>query len=274
MQNSFQTVISEVVRTTGDLWSKGWAEANAGNISIRLAPGTCEGQDDFEPRSDWIALDAQFPNLAAERILITGSGTYMHNVELRPQDNLGVIEIDASGGKYRILWGYASGDRPTSELPTHLRAHAVRKRVSGDSDRAVLHTHCPNITAMTLALELDTVRISKLLWQMHTECIVNFPEGIEFVPWILPGSVELGKATAKGLEKRRVILWQYHGIVATGPTLSTAFGLIDTAESAAQIYLKAVAAGGVRNRLSDKQLQALAAAFSLQVDASILNTQV
>jgi len=274
MQNSFQSVISGVVRTTIDLWQKGWAEANAGNISVRLAPGTCEGQEGLEPRCDWILLDTQFPNLAIERILITGTGTYMHNVELSPEDNLGVIEIDASGGKYRILWGYASGDRPTSELPTHLRAHSVRKRVSNDSDRAVLHTHCPNITAMTLAAELDTVRISKLLWQMHTECIINFPEGIEFVPWILPGSVELGEATAKGLEKRRLILWQYHGIVAAGPTLDKAFGLIDTAESAAQIYLKSVGAGGVRNKLSDKQLQNLAAAFSLKVDPSILNTQV
>lgn len=274
MQNSFQTVLSKIAKTTGDLWTKGWAEANAGNISIRLEPGTCDGQSDFEPRSDWVALDMPFPNLANDCILITGTGAYLRNVPLEPQENLGVIQLDASGAGFRLLWGHTFGDRPTSELPAHVRAHSVRKRISGGADCAVLHTHPPNLVAMTHALELDTARLSKLLWQMHPECIILFPDGIEVTPWMVPGSLELAKATARGLEKRRSVFWQFHGIVATGPTLDAAFGLIDAAESASEVYMKAAGAGGVTSKLSDKQLHAIVEAFSLQPDEAILNSQI
>lgn len=274
MQDSFQKIISEIVKTSRDMWSKGWAEANAGNISLRLRPEIAQDETTFRPRSDWVALDMKFPNLAKEHFLISGTGMYLRNIEISPVDNVGVIELDDSGCKYRLLWGYESGCDPTSELLAHLEAQAVRKRVTEGTDRAVIHTHSPNLTALTYALDLDTLRISKLLWEMHTECIIIFPEGVEFVPWMLPGSLELAEATAKGLEKRRVILWQFHGVLATGDNLDAAFGLIDTAEKAAGIYLKASAAGRISNKLSTEQLEALVSRFALKPDPSIMNTRI
>jgi rhamnulose-1-phosphate aldolase len=72
------------------------------------------------------------------------------------------------------------------------------------------------------------------------------------------------------MERRRLVLWQYHGIVAAGPDLDAAFGLIETAEKAAEIYLKVAAVGSVGRRLSNEQLSALARRFGVEPDPEIL----
>ena len=41
-------------------------------------------------------------------------------------------------------------------------------------------------------------------------------------------------------------MWQHHGVFARGRNLDAAFGLIHMADKAAGIYLKAMAAGGMR----------------------------
>jgi rhamnulose-1-phosphate aldolase len=105
---------------------------------------------------------------------------------------------------------------------------------------------------------------------MHTECIVVFPGGCGFAEWRLPGSEELARATEQIMERRTLALWQYHGIVAAGRNLDAAFGLIETAEKAAEIYLKAAALGSVERRLGNDQLNALARRFGVEPDPEIL----
>ncbi len=261
-------LLEDVVATTHDLWHKGWAERNAGNISVRLPDE--QVPDDFRRDGPWRAIGAAVPEVAGEHFLFTGTGTYMRNVERAPPTNLGVIEIDESGAAYRVGWGHGGGGTPTSELGPHLRAHAARARASGDGDRAVIHTHPANLIALTYALDLDTTTLTRLLWEMHTECIVVFPRGCGYVPWLLPGSDELARATAEVLESRTMAVWQHHGIVATGPDLDTALGLIDTAEKAAEIYVKAASIGPIRHRLDTPRLTALAERFGVEPDPDIL----
>ena len=105
---------------------------------------------------------------------------------------------------------------------------------------------------------------------MHTECIVVFPAGCGFVNWRMPGGRELAEATARVLSRRTMAVWQHHGIVAAGPDLEHAFGLIETAEKAAQIYLKAAALGPVERRLTREQLVALAENFGVEPDPELL----
>ena len=270
MTTSTPTFLHDIVKTSRDMWSKGWAEANAGNISLRLTPEIVEANTAFFRTSEWVALQRSVPSLGGEVFLVTGTGRYLRNVELFPEKNVGVIEIDDAGKTYRVLWGYKPAGAPTSELGPHLGVHAVRKAKSDNAERAVIHTHAPNIVALTNALDLDTRILTRLLWRIHAECIVVFPEGVEFIPWLLPGSVDIAEATARALEKRRVAVWQFHGILAAGRNLDAAFGLIDTVEKAAAIYVRAVAAGGVKNQLSVAQLRDLAARFHVQPDETIL----
>jgi rhamnulose-1-phosphate aldolase len=264
------TFLNEITKISRDMWSKGWAEANAGNISLRLTQEVVQANAGLFKSSEWMALPLEVPALAGEHFLVTGSGRYLRNIELYPEKNLGVIELNRAGSAYRMVWGFKPGGAPTSELTAHLGVHAVRKEVTANGERGVIHTHAPNLIALTNALDLDTGSLTRLLWQIHAECIVVFPEGVEFIPWMLPGSLEISEATAAALNNRRAAVWQFHGIVAAGRNLDSAFGLIDTIEKAASIYVRAVAAGGVRNKLSAAQLRQLATRFNVRPDETIL----
>jgi rhamnulose-1-phosphate aldolase len=258
---------SAVIRTARDLWLKGWAERNAGNLSVRLVPG--EFAEDSRREASWRPLETAIPELGGERFLFTDTGSHMRLLELDPLRNTSVIELDPNGECFRVVRADAKSG-PTSEIMPHLRAHTARKRVPGSSDRAVIHTHPPNLIALTYALTLDTDSLTRLLWEMHTECIVVFPKGCGFAEWRLPGSEDLARTTERIMERRSLVLWQYHGIVAAGPNLDAAFGLIETAEKAAEIYLKAAALGPVEHRLSNQQLTALARRFGVEPDPEIL----
>lgn len=95
-----------------------------------------------------------------------------------------------------------------------------------------------------------------------------FPQGVEFIPWMMAGSKDLGKATANAMSRRNLAVWQYHGICGCGRNLDEAFGRIDVAEKAAEIYLQVQAAGGIQQTLSDEQLLAIALNFNCPFDKS------
>lgn len=271
MSEQVPDFVQKAIKVSSDMWDKGWIEANGGNISLRL---TNEDVDEIRPlksTDDWISMEMVLGELAEDMVLVSGTGRYLRNIMLDPLVNVGVIEIDQAGGSYRIIYGFESDTRPTSELESHLRTQAAIKRVSNGLKRAVIHTHAPNLVTLSYALDLDTARLSKLLWQMHVECAPHFPEGIEFVPWIMSGCPEVGIATAAALEKRPMALWQFHGVFSRGRNLDEAFGLVDMAEKAAGIYLKAAAAGGVVSKLSVEQIRATNEHFDIPLDEECLN---
>lgn len=263
-----QELIRAVGRITRDLWLRGWAERNAGNLSYRLSP---EELSDTPLREEpWHDLGAHLPDVAGRRFLLTATGSFFRELEHTPERDLGVIEIEDSGHRYRTVWGFREGGRPTSELLPHLRAHAARIRTGQEQERAVLHTHPTNLIALTYAVPLTTHTLTRLLWEMHTECIVVFPRGCGFLDWRLPGSEDQARATEEVFEKRTLAVWQHHGVVALGVDFETAFGLVETVEKAAEIYLKVAALGPVSQRLSTAQLTALAAKFGVEPDPGIL----
>ena len=253
------------------MWTKGWAEATGGNISFRLTKDDLLHQDDIEPQSDWIALALPLPQLANDRFLTSATGSYLRNVALEPDRNLGVIELNDAGSHYRPIWGFGRTGGPSSELAAHLQAHAVRKPLTQNADRAAIHAHTPNLLALMLACDLDYRRLSRLLWSLQGECILIFPKGIRVVPYALAGTGLLAAANAQALAHTPICLWQLHGAFAMGPTLDAAFGLLDAAEKTALIYLQAAAAGGAKQCLSPQQMLASAQHFNLDIDPTILD---
>ena len=181
-----------------------------------------------------------------------------------------IVNAMGSRRNQAYLWTREGGG-PTSEILPHLRAHSARIRAGGE-ERAVLHTHPTNLIALTYAIPLTTHSLTRLLWEMHTECIVVFPRGCGFLDWRLPGSEEQARATEEVFEKRTLVVWQHHGAVALGPDFQTAFGLIETAEKAAGIYLQVSALGPVSQKLTTGQLTALAQKFGVDPDPEILGS--
>lgn len=267
-----QKLIDEIKKTSGDMARRGWAESNGGNISLRLNEDNFNCFDGLHPKFNPVQLPVAMPEISGERFLVSGTGRYLRNIELFPEKNIGVIEIDCKGESYNLLWGFEPIGAPTSELPAHLLSHCSIKAKTENQSFAFIHTHPNSIIALTYSVaNLDTKSISKLLWQSHAECIVVFPQGVEFLPWMMAGSMDLGKATASAILRRNLAIWQFHGICGCGRNLDEAFGRIDVAEKAADICLRVMAAGGAKQTLTDNQLRAIANNFNCNFDEEILD---
>ncbi|GBU08958.1 rhamnulose-1-phosphate aldolase [Gammaproteobacteria bacterium] len=256
--------IKDMIKATSDMWLKGWDERNGGNISLRLDDADIKPYEhEFNIDINEIELTEAVPTLAHHYILVTGSGKFFRNVQIDPAANLCVIKINAKGDGYQILWGMVNGGLPTSEIATHLQSHAVRKKVTNDTDRVIMHCHATNLIALTYVLELTAARFTHELWQMSTECLVVFPDGVGVVPWMVPGTDSIGNASALLIEKHSLVIWAFHGVFGAGPNLDDTFGLIDTAEKSAQILVKVIAMGGRKQGITIPEFRELAARFGV-----------
>jgi rhamnulose-1-phosphate aldolase len=250
--------MEDLIQTCSNMYRLGWNERNGGNISVRLDESDIQPYLEFRPLRT-IDLRFEAKPLAGSIFAVTGTGKYFKNVEHDPALNLGIIRICPDGSSADVLWGLSDGTRPTSELPAHLRSHIAR--LSRDPEhRVVMHCHSTNTLAMTYVHPLDDRSFTRTLWQMSTECIIVFPEGVGVLPWMLCGNDEIGRATAQKMEEYRLCVWAQHGIFGAGRTLDETFGLIETVEKAAEIYIK-VLNHPVVNTIRDSELRILAEAF-------------
>ncbi|WP_105629400.1 rhamnulose-1-phosphate aldolase [Cronobacter malonaticus] len=263
--------IQGMVKATSDMWLKGWDERNGGNVSLRLDAADVEPyRDEFYPAPRCVELSQPRTELAGCWFLVTGSGKFFRNVQLDPADTLVLLQITDDGMAYHIHWGLTNGGLPTSELASHFQSHAVRKAVSGGKDRVIMHCHATNLIALSFVLELDEARFTRLLWEGSTECLVVFPDGIGIVPWMVPGTDGIGSATSEQMKTHTLVLWPHHGIFGTRPTLDEAFGLIDTAEKSAEILVKVLSMGGMKQTITREELIALGERFGVTPHAGAI----
>ena len=251
----------EAIRTLTNLYRLGWDERNGGNLSYLLYDEDIEGYLDTDKVIREIPMSFDASDIAGKLFLVTGTGKYFKNVQYDPAENLGIIRISDKGNVAELLWGFSDGGKFTSELPAHLMSHMVRLEID-PAHRVVMHTHPTNTIAMSLVHDISPRAFTRTLWQMQTESIVVFPEGVAVLPWMVCGTNDIGVATAEQLRRQRLCVWTAHGIYGTGRTLDEAFGLIETVEKAAQLYM--LSAGlGIKNGITDDELRALAATFGL-----------
>ena len=227
------------IRMCNDGWEQGWHERNGGNLSYRMkAEEVEEVRAYLACDAEWKPIGTTVPGLAGEYFMVTGSGKYFRNVILNPEDSICIVEVDESGENYRVLWGLVNGGRPTSELPSHLMNHEVKKRVSGGKRRVIYHAHTTNVIALTFVLPLKDEVFTRELWEMATECPVVFPSGIGVVEWMVPGGRDIAVATSKLMEEYDVAIWAHHGMFCSGEDFDLTFGLMHTVEKAAEILVK------------------------------------
>ncbi len=266
--------VQGMVKATTDMWLKGWDERNGGNVSLRLTPeDVAPYRGELSPRPRIEPLTDPVPELADTFFLVTGSGKFFRNVQLSPSDNLVLLQVNHAGDAYSILWGLTAGGLPTSELASHFQSHVVRKQITQDANRVIMHCHATNLIALSYVLELDSARFTRELWEGSTECLVVFPDGVGIVPWMVPGTDGIGAATAEQMRAHPLVLWPFHGIFASGPTLDDAFGLIDTAEKSAEIMVKVRSMGGKKQTISRDELIALGRRFGVAPMAAALDVE-
>lgn len=225
------------IRMCDDGWNQGWHERNGGNLSYRVKPEEVGLVKENFNTKEWQPIGASVLTLANEYFLVTGSGKYFRNVSIQPEDSICMIELDEKGEKYRIVWGLIHGGKPTSELPSHLMNHEVKALVNPEY-RVIYHAHTTNIIALTFVLPLKDEVFTRELWEMATECPVVFPSGVGVVGWMVPGGKEIAIATSKLMKEYDLAIWAHHGMFAAGYDFDLTFGLMHTAEKAAEILVK------------------------------------
>ncbi len=251
----------EMIRTVTNMYDHGWDERNGGNVSLMLSAEQVSEYVDVDSCIRELKTGFTCPELNGKIFLVTGTGKYFKNVQYAPEVNLGLVRLTDGGETARLLWGYSDGGRFTSEFPAHMMSHAARLKVDVDN-RVVMHCHPANLLAMTYVHSLDERAFTRTLWQMCTECIVVFPDGVNILPWMLCGTNEIGAATAKKMADARLVVWSQHGIYGAGKDLDETFGLIETAEKAAEIYMK-IAHLPLVTTIRDDQLKEIAEAFGV-----------
>lgn len=251
----------EMQKTTMNMYRLGWDERNGGNISYLLDEKEVEEYLDLNQVIRTIHLGFDASPIRGKLFIVTGSGKYFKNVKDDPETNLGIVRIAADGKAAELLWGNKDGGRFTSEFPAHLMSHMARLSVDPDN-RVIMHCHPTYTLAMNYVHELNEKSFTHTLWQMCTECIVVFPDGIGVLPWMLCRTNSIGEATAKKMKEFRLVIWGMHGVYGAGKTVDEAFGLIETVEKAAQIYMLTAHLPRV-NTIRDEQLAELAEFFGV-----------
>lgn len=261
--------VREICKTTANMYRIGWDERNGGNISYML------DEEQVKPYLNLKKVIKTFPigfkeeKLIGKIFIVTGRGKYFKNVIDSPNTDLGIIRIAKDGETAELLWGYEDGGIFTSELPAHLMSHAMRLSVDSEN-RVVMHCHPTNTLAMNFVHELDDKKFTHSLWEMCTECIAVFPEGVGVLPWMLCGTNSIGEATANKMKDYRVVVWGMHGVYGSGKTLDETFGLIETVEKAAQIYMLTAHLPRI-NTIKDEEMKLLADYFKVNYRKDFLD---
>ena len=262
--------IKELGEIADNMYRLGWNERNGGNISILLRDEELAPYMEAEnPVIRNLPLALPFPDFAGKYFLVTGTGKYFKNISKSPDVCLGLIRISADGSAGELLWGYSQGGGFTSEIIMHLGAH--RNRLESDpNQRVVMHAHPCNVISMTHVHPWDEREFTRSIWQTCTECIVIFPDGIALLPWMVSSNAAIGVASAEKFKDFRILVWALHGCTVTGTTLDEAFGLLETVEKGAEIYMKIYDCPN-RKGIDFEMLKDVAEAFHLTVREGYLS---
>ena len=261
-------LVQEICDITDNMYHQGWDERNGGNISILV------DEELVRPffKQDVFLKDIPL-NFTGDEIvrnkcfLVTGTGKYFKNIKNDPETNLGLVKISEDGKVAKLMWGYKDGGSLTSEFPTHLMSHATRLKIN-PKNRVIIHSHPTYTICMGACLPVDDITFTRKLWKSNTEAVIVFPEGIGVLPPMVCGTNEIGEATAEKMKEHRLVSWTNHGIYGAGENIDEAFGLIETVEKTAKIYMLTL--GHAINEIPDRVVIELAKLWGLKIMPGVI----
>lgn len=252
----------KVAETAGYLWQKGWAERNGGNITINITDYVDDAMKAMPAIAGPFEIGTTLPHIDGCWFYCKGTGRRMRDLARDPMSNGSIIRITADCAHYEIVADKVV--KPTSELPSHLSVHDYLL-AKGSPYRASVHTHPIELVALTHSKEwMGKDVATKMLWSMIPETKAFCPRGLGMVPYMMPGSVELAKATIDAIDDDYdVVMWEKHGVFAVDVDVMDAFDQIDVLNKAALIYIAGRNMGFVPDGMSDKEMKDLSEAFNL-----------
>jgi rhamnulose-1-phosphate aldolase len=255
LNHKITNCISEISEIAQYLWQKGWAEKNAGNLSVNIT----EFADDeilSLNYSDEFKIEKPYTNLHNNFFLFSAANSRMRDLAKNPSKYLLIVKTKIDSFSYMNLEKNLQM-KPTSELLTHLSVQNLMVK-QGGKNKAILHSHPNELIAITHNPKYKkSEKLSELLWNMHPESIMFLTDGIGVVPYKLSGSEKLADKTLEIFERYKIVVWEKHGCLAIGENITDAFDLIDTAVKSTDIYFKCKNAGYEPEGLTEEQINEL-----------------
>ncbi|MBN2147582.1 MAG: class II aldolase/adducin family protein [Anaerolineales bacterium] len=236
--------LSEILHAIGQVGQRlceiSACEGAAGNISIYL--GKQLEPSSLFPLAESISLPVHVPEIAGGHFLVTGSGRRLRELLDDPQANLGLLRINPGGDKGTLFTSpLRKFTHLTSEFNTHLAVHYDHILTRGLRFHALVHAQPIHLTFLShIPAYQDWLHLNQRVLCWQPEAILNLPEGIGYLPFIIPGSTDLMHATIDQLRRHQLVLWGKHGVMARSDhSVKKASDLVEYAETGARYeYMK------------------------------------
>jgi rhamnulose-1-phosphate aldolase len=241
------------------------SEGAAGNISIYI--GWEIDPEPHFPVSEPYTLPTPAPELAGHAFLVTGSGRRLREIAHAPEANLGFLRIEEGGRTGRL---FTSLDRlfqkPTSEFNSHLAVHRDQIANRDLNFHALIHAQPLHLVYLShIPRYQDTLYLSRHVLRWQPETIVNLPEGIGFLPFLLPGSEALMQANVEAMREHKIVLWAKHGLMARSDlSVKKACDLIEYAETGARYEYLNMTNHGLADGLTAEEIRQICDAFQVE----------
>lgn len=241
------------------------SEGASGNLSVFLR-GPTQPHPMFT-QSEAFELPFEVPELARGWCIVTGSGTRSRDLEQTPAACLGCLQFDEHGS-HALLW-YAPTRRfarITSEFNSHLSVHRNHVGQHDLTFHAVVHAQPRKLTYLShLTAYQDPTYLNRRLLRWQPETILNLPEGIALVPFLMPSGSELMLASEMALHTQRIAIWAKHGVMArSNDSVLHATDLIEYLETAAAYECLDKSLGGAAEGLTPEELRQICATYSIE----------
>ena len=253
MPHIFSVIFQQLAQAGQQLTNLSAAEASGGNLSVFIK--SLDDIPDVFSTSLQVNLPVFVPHLASGWLIITTSGSRLRDIANSMTTTLCLVKIHKNGTTGTLF--SANPTLPSSEWNTHLAVHQDQVFHHMLDFHSVLHAQPFHLTYLSHRQEYSDFSIlnrNLLRWQPET--ILNFPEGIGIIPFMVPGSNQLMEASVVSLRDHKAILWQRHGIVTRSNLgLVKAADLVEYAETAARYEVINLQCGNPSNGLSSDELK-------------------
>ncbi len=271
MINSPYPTLDDLLKSIGvtgrHLANIGASEGAAGNISVCVR-WTLDLNDHFPVVSEMV-LPQDVPELEGATIIVSGTGCRLREIIDDPTSNLVCVEI-AKGGHTGIVHKSSSGrnENVTSEFNSHLAVHYDQILATGTNFHAVVHAQPMYLTFLSHISRYQNEKfLNKQLLRWQPEAIINFPEGIGFIPFHVPSSPELMSGNVAELKNHRLVIWSKHGVMARSDTnIKKAGDLVEYAETAAKYEYLNLGVGEIGEGISVEDIHSICQTFSIKQD--------
>ncbi|MDY0151237.1 MAG: class II aldolase/adducin family protein [Candidatus Cloacimonas sp.] len=212
-------ILKRIAFTAAVIHQQCWAEANAGNLSIRIGKI-------IKPHLQKEGFNREYE----EWYLVSRSGSRFRDIAINPVSGLMLIAVDKQDSYF------PAGAVPTSEWICHKAIH--NSDVNADNP-CLLHAHPTDIIALSqTSLYSDAEELNTYLAKILPELPLYLPRGIAISEYQTPGSQALATESCNQFSDKQALIWEKHGLLCRGDSIDQALDYLEIVNKAAKLCLR------------------------------------